>query len=202
MRISGLPVLALLILTLGLSVASGQSPATAPGPSSPGGGTVAASDALAPLSVPREFRGISLGMGMDEVKAALMADGLYFYRGEPDVSLLPRPNESIIEVSGLSYVRRAFFQFYEGRLFVMIFAMNEAKMDHYSVYTTLSGKYGKPNTLSPSESVWSDGATRLAIERPLAIKYIDLETFNAIKAAGLAEKSIEELLRSDFLGSF
>jgi hypothetical protein len=141
-------------------------------------------------------------MGMDEVKAALMADGLYFYRGEPDVSLLPRPNESIIEVSGLSYVRRAFFQFYEGRLFVMIFAMNEAKMDHYSVYTTLSGKYGKPNTLSPSESVWSDGLTRLAIERPLAIKYIDLETFNAIKAAGLAEESIEELLRSDFLGSF
>ena len=123
MRISGLVVLMLLILARGPSTVFGQSPAL----SAPGSVSAAPIDALAVLSVPREFRGISLGMGMDEVKAALMADGLYFYRGEPDVSLLPRPNESIIEVSGLSYVRRAFFQFYEGRLFVMIFAMNEAK---------------------------------------------------------------------------
>ncbi len=153
-------------------------------------------------AVPREFRGIALGMGMEEVQKLLMGDGLFHYRGEPDVSLLPRPNESIIEVSGLSYIRRAFFQFYEGRLFVMIFAMNEAKMDHYSIFTTLSGKYGKPVMLSPNESVWQDGATRLSVERPLAVKYIDLETFNAIKAAGLAQENAEEMLRSDFLGSF
>lgn len=153
-------------------------------------------------AVPREFRGISLGMSMEEVQAALRADGLYFYRGEPDVSLLPRPNESIIEVSGLSYVRRAFFQFYDGRLFVMIFAINESRMDHYSVFTTLSSRYGKPLMLSPAESVWDDGVTRLSVERPLAVKYIDLETFNALKAASEAVRSAEELLRADFLGSF
>ncbi len=153
-------------------------------------------------AVPREFRGISLGMSMEEVQAALRADGLYFYRGEPDVSLLPRPNESIIEVSGLSYVRRAFFQFYDGRLFVMIFAINESRMDHYSVFTTLSSRYGKPVMLSPAESVWDDGLTRLSVERPLAVKYIDLETFNALKAASEAVRSAEELLRADFLGSF
>ena len=188
-------------MALALAPAFGQSPAAGPG--EPGASAPAAGlDAAPNPGVPREFRGISLGMGIDEVKAALMADSLYFYRGEPDVSLLPRPNESIIELSGLSYVRRAFFQFYEGRLFVMIFAINEAKMDHYSVYTALTAKYGKPNTLSPSESVWTDGATRLAIERPLAIKYIDLASFEAIKAAGAAEVSIEELLRGDFLDSF
>jgi hypothetical protein len=152
--------------------------------------------------VPRAFRTIELGMEMDEVKALLSADGMFAYRGDPDVSLLPRPNESLIEVSGISYVRRAFFQFYEGKLFVMIFALNEKEMDHYSVFTSLSIKYGKPDSLSPSESVWTDDATRLSVERPLAVKYIDLAVFNALKTAGTAQQSYEELLRTEFLGGF
>jgi hypothetical protein len=152
--------------------------------------------------IPRSFRNISLGMSMEGVKEVLKADGLFAYRGEPDVSLLPRPNESLIEVSGLSYVRRAFFQFHEDRLFVMIFAINESRMDHYSVFTSISSKYGKPQSLSPAESIWDDGATRLSIERPLAVKYIDLEIFNSLREAGRAEQSWEQLLRKDFLDGF
>jgi len=153
-------------------------------------------------AVPRSFRDIELGMSMDEVKAVLASDGIFVYRGEPDVSLLPRPDESLIEVSGLSFVRRAFFQFYEGKLFVMIFALNEKEMDHYSVFTSLSAKYGKPDSLSPSESVWMDDATRMSVERPLAVKYIDMAVFDALKAEGQAQKSYEEILRADFLGGF
>lgn len=153
-------------------------------------------------AVPRSFRDIELGMSMDEVKAVLASDGIFVYRGEPDVSLLPRPDESLIEVSGLSFVRRAFFQFYEGKLFVMIFALNEKEMDHYSVFTSLSTKYGKPDSLSPSESVWVDDATRMSVERPLAVKYIDMAVFDALKAKGQAQKSYEEILRADFLGGF
>lgn len=155
-----------------------------------------------PAAVPRSFRGIELGMDMETVKKLLAADSLFSYRGDADVSLLPRPDESLIEVSGLSYVKRAFFQFHEDKLFVMIFALNEREMDHYSVYTSLAAKYGKPSSLSPSESVWADGATRLSVERPLAVKYIDLATFEALKAAGGAAKSYEEMLRSAFLDGF
>lgn len=153
----------------------------------------------APPAVPRAYRGIGLGMSMEEVKEALKADGLYAYRGDPDVSLLPRPSETLIEVAGTSFVRRAFFQFYEDRLFVMILSLNEKEIDHYSVFTSLSGKYGKPSTLSPSESVWLDEATRLSVERPLALKYIDRATFDELKAKGEAIRSYEELLRADFL---
>lgn len=152
--------------------------------------------------IPRSFRNIGLGMTMEEVKDILKADGLFAYRGEPDVSLLPRPNESLIEVSGLSYVRRAFFQFHEDRLFVMIFSINESRMDHYSVFTSISTKYGKPQSLSPAESIWDDGVTRLSIERPLAVKYIDLDLFKSLREAGRAEQSWEELLRSEFLDGF
>ena len=45
--------------------------------------------------VPRTFRNLSLGMSMEAVKEVLAADGLFAYRGDPDVSLLPRPNEKI-----------------------------------------------------------------------------------------------------------
>jgi len=189
---------ALLALTAAGGAASAQDAFASPA-------APAAASAAEPSSgdaVPRSFRGVELGMSMDEVKAALASDGLFAYRGDPDVSLLPRPDESLIEVSGVSFVRRAFFQFYDGRLFVMIFALNEREMDHYSVFTTLSAKYGKPDALSPSESVWEDGATRLSVERPLAVKYIDLAVFNELKAAGSAERSYEEILRSDFLGGF
>lgn len=167
-------------------------------------GAAAASPAVdpskAPVAVPRGYRGIELGMSMEAVKAALAADGLFAYRGDPDVSLLPRPSETLIEVAGTSFIRRAFFQFYEDRLFVMILSLNEREIDHYSVFTSLSGKYGKPRVLSPGESVWLDEATRLAVERPLAIKYIDLATFDELKAAGEAIRSYEDLLRADFLG--
>lgn len=152
--------------------------------------------------LPRSFRNISLGMSMEGVKEVLRADGLFAYRGDPDVSLLPRPNESLIEVSGLSYVRRAFFQFHEDRLFVMIFAINESRMDHYSVFTSISSKYGKPQSLSPAESIWDDGLTRLSIERPLAVKYIDLDIFKSLREAGRVEQSWEELLRKEFLDGF
>ncbi|MFH2114588.1 MAG: hypothetical protein ABIJ86_08795 [Spirochaetota bacterium] len=152
--------------------------------------------------IPRTFRNLSLGMSMEETKEVLKADGLFAYRGDPDVSLLPRPNESLIEVSGLSYIRRAFFQFHEDRLFVMIFAINESKMDHYSIFTSISSKYGKPLSLSPAESIWDDGMTRLSVERPLAVKYIDLDVFNSLKEAGQAEQSWEEILGIEFLDGF
>ncbi|OHD19719.1 MAG: hypothetical protein A2087_14085 [Spirochaetes bacterium GWD1_61_31] len=170
-------------------------PTTTLAPADPAG------DATA-VAVPREFRGVSLGMSLDEVKAILRADGLFHFQGDADVSLLPRPNETLLEVAGLSYVRRAFFQFYEGRLFVMIFAMNERQIDHYAIFTAMTGRYGQPQSLSPGESVWQDQATRLSVERPLAVKYIDLAVFNQLVANGAALESFEEILRQDFLDGF
>jgi hypothetical protein len=74
--------------------------------------------------VPRSFRGVELGMDRDKVIAALKQDPIFNYRGPEDVSLLPSPNQSLIDVSGLSFVERGFFQFYEGKLWVMILILN------------------------------------------------------------------------------
>lgn len=153
-------------------------------------------------TVPREFSGISLGMSMEEVQNLLKGNGLFWYRGEADVSLLPRPNETVIEVTGLSYIKRAFFQFYEGKLFIMIFIMNEKMIDHYTIFTNFQNKYGKFTSFSPSEIIWQDENTRVSIERPLAVKYIDLAVYNQLIIQGQQLESYEKMLLDDFLNQF
>lgn len=172
--------------------------AAAPAPGAP---TKTAGTAENP-SLPKGFRGVELGMSLEQVQDVLRADELFFYRGAPDVSLLPRPNEKLLEVQGLSYVKRAFFQFYEDKLFSAIYVMNTDKMDHYSIFTQLSGRYGKPSELSPKESVWTDGTVRLSLERPLTVKYLDVATLEKLRKAGQDLESWEELSRKDFLESF
>jgi len=159
----------------------------------------------APLSfeaLPKGFHGVELGMTLAEVESALAKDDLFFYRGGPDVTLLPRPNEKLLEVQGLSYVKRAFFQFYEDKLFSAIYVLNTEKVDHYSVFTQLSNRYGKPKELSPKESVWTDGAVRVSLERPLTMKYLDVAVLERLRQAGETRQSYEDMSRQDFLDSF
>jgi hypothetical protein len=162
-------------------------------------GAAAAAHAAA---LPMSFRGVSLGMGLDQVKAALKADPLFRYRGDPDVSFLPQSNQYLIECEGASFLRRAYFQFADSRLFIMILVLDTQKLDHYSLFSALSTKYGQPSSLSPSESVWQSDPVRFSLERPLTVKYIDNKTFSAILAQGGAQKDLEQLSREKFLEQF
>lgn len=174
--------------------AAGGSPAPA---GAPQGGAPAPSGPAAPA---RSFRGVELGMDRDSVIAALEKDPIFDYRGPEDLSLLPSPNQSLIEVAGLSFVRRGYFQFYEGKLWVMILVLNPDKVDHYSVYTSLVGKYGEPVALDPKESRWEDKTTRMALERPLSLRYMDMTVYGKLREGAGAKASAEELDRQGFLG--
>jgi hypothetical protein len=167
---------------------------------SPGGaGQPAAGTAQA---LPMSFRSVSLGMGLDQVKSALKADPLFRYRGDPDVSFLPQTSQYLIECEGAAYLRRAYFQFADSRLFIMILVLDAQKLDHYSLFSTLATKYGQPTSLSPEESVWQSEPVRFSLERPLTVKYIDNRTFAAILAKGGAQKDLEQLSREKFLEQF
>ena len=108
----------------------------------------------AAAALPLGFRGITVGMGLDQVKQALKADPLFRYRGDPDVSFLPQTSQYLIECEGNSYLRRAYFQFADSRLFIMILVLDTQRLDHYSLFSALSTKYGQPASLSPQEVVW------------------------------------------------
>ncbi len=162
----------------------------------------APSSSAPPAPPPTAFRGLSLGMGLEEVKNALKADALFRYRGDPDVSFLPQTNQYLIECEGASFIRRAYFQFSDSRLFIMILVLDDQGLDHYSLFSTLSAKYGPPTSLSPQEEVWQSDAVRFSLERPLTVKYVDSRTFAAILSKGTAQKDLEQLSREKFLEQF
>ena len=173
----------------------------------------AALSALAPEGLPAQdapqeppppegFRSIRLGMELDTVKQLLQEDPLFAYRGDPDVSLLPQPQQTLIECEGTSYIRRAFFQFHERRLYIMILALDPERLDYYTLYATLSGKYGDPGRLDPSEAVWEFDGLRLSLERPLSVKYIDTGTFRQLQEEAEAGEDLRALAKDRFLEQF
>jgi len=155
-----------------------------------------------PEEVPRQFRGIALGMVLDELKTALIADSLFSFRGDRDVSFLPIREETMVETTGLSFVRRAYFQLAQGALYIMAFTLDTRRIDHYSVFTSFIKKYGEPVTLSPAEAVWESEETRVSIERPLTVKYIDKTVFDRLLEESKARDSLEVLRRENFLADF
>jgi len=152
--------------------------------------------------LPRQFREIGLGMGLDNLKDALLKDKLFNFRGDRDVSFLPAREESLIETTGSSFVRRAFFQLREGTLFIMAFTLDPTLLDHYSMFTNLVEKYGQPSFLDPKEAVWETEDTRITLERPLTIKYIDKKVLNDIisESALIQSRRVKE--RQEFLDEF
>ena len=192
-------IIAVLALALAApAAAQSQAAAAASAPAPTAGKAESGPDGRAAPSA--SFGGVELGMDRDSVIAALKKNSLFAYRGPEDVSLLPSPNQSLIEVSGLSYVRRGYFQFYDGKLWTMILVLDPTQVDHYSIYTTLAAKYGEPKLLDPKEARWEDQAVRMALERPLSLRYMDMSVYSKLSADSSAETSMQELDRQGFLG--
>lgn len=152
--------------------------------------------------LPRQFRQLSLGMGLDDLKTALLGDDYFNFRGDRDVSFLPIREESLVETTGSSFIRRAFFQLRDGQVFIMSFSLNTAIIDHYSVFTQFTERYGHPSYLDPRMAMWENEETRITIERPLTVKYIDKIVFDdIIHESGLIESG-QVRLRQEFLNEF
>ena len=156
----------------------------------------------AEISLPGGFREIILGNELQQVKQQLMNDPLFDYRGDPDVSFLPLPEQTLIECRGNSYINRAYFQFHEQKLYILILSLDRQKLDYFTMFSTLTEKYGDPDALSPSDAVWSSEEVRFSLERPLNIKYIDRRVFEALRDQGKAEKDLRDLSKQNFLKLF
>ncbi|MDR0503098.1 MAG: hypothetical protein LBH16_07230 [Treponema sp.] len=152
--------------------------------------------------LPRQFRELSLGMNLDDLKTSLIKDGYFNFRGDRDVSFLPSREQSLVETTGSSFIKRAFFQLRDGAVFIMAFTLNTEVIDHYSVFTQFTEKYGKPAQLDPGAAVWETEETRIAIERPLTVKYIDKKIFDDIVGESGVVESGHVKLRQDFLNDF
>jgi hypothetical protein len=154
------------------------------------------------VELPRQFRELSLGMSLDDLKENLLRDSYFNFRGDRDVSFLPIREQSLVETTGPSFISRAFFQLRDSAVFIMSFSLNTNIIDHFSVFTRFVEQYGQPSYLDPTIAVWETDETRISIERPLIVKYIDRIVFDDIVSeSGLIESS-QVQLRQDFLNEF
>jgi len=148
------------------------------------------------------FDAFRLGMTLAELKGALVNNSFFLYSGEPDVTLLNRPNTNLIDVPGLTYFSRGIFQVVEGKLYSITLELNPEQLDYFAMYSTLTKKYGDPVALDPSSARWESAAVRLSLEKPLTVKYIDMPTFQKLQADGRAQQSLQSVTREKFLDTF
>jgi hypothetical protein len=152
--------------------------------------------------LPRKFRQLSLGMKIDDLKEALLKDDYFHFRGDRDVSFLPVREQSLVETTGSSFIKRAFFQLRDGNVFIMAFTLNTEIVDHYSIFTQFTEKYGEPSYLDPRTAIWETDETRISIERPLTVKYIDKVVFNDIVNESGLIQSDQVQRRQEFINEF
>lgn len=157
--------------------------------------------ASAPL--PIGFEELTLGLSLDELKEALQRSGYFYYRGDPDVSLLERENRTLVEAEGAGYISSGEFQFTEDeRLFIIALHMDPELIDYFSLYTTFTSKYGDPDDLSPERAIWENDQVRISLERPLSVRYIDQASFSELLEEREALKSYARIGREEFLSRF
>lgn len=153
-------------------------------------------------SVTGSYRGIYLGMGIEDVKAALLEDNYFDYRGDVDVTMFNNPNENIIDCRGYSFIQRAWFQFRDEKLFIMEFQLDRQKIDYFTVYGQLAKKYGDPKDLTPQWAKWVSVEVELSLEYPLTVKYLDKGVFNSIIDESNVDETYRETSRKAFVEDF
>lgn len=184
-----------------LPASPGAAPA-GPAAASPAAGTGATPAPAAPVqALQRGFEELQLGMSFEAAYRALQESTSLDYRGRPDVSLSPGREERIIETRGGIFVRRGIFQFRDQKLFAITLDLEPAWLDFYLLFQSLSEKYGPPASLDPRKVQWEDSQTRLVLEKPQTIKYIDLAVFNGIIQQQEVQKTLREEVRESFIKS-
>ncbi len=155
-------------------------------------------------NLPDGFKKIRFGMTVDQVKEELKKDPSFGFRGDRDVSLLPGENRILIETdtsrtAPYSFLERCWFQFFDDKLYTITINMKKKKMDHYSIYTTLTEKYGNPDSLNPEKSEWRSDGVIMSLERPLTLKYTDRKIFEDLQSKAMVKETAEEQSKQDFL---
>ncbi|MCL2793573.1 MAG: hypothetical protein FWD87_10855 [Spirochaetaceae bacterium] len=154
------------------------------------------------LNLPNGFMDILLGMNMDEVRERLRENSFFNYRGEPDVSMLLTRNQHLIETAGFSFIDRAFFQFYDGRLFIITLVLNRERLDFFTMFTNFEERYNRATRIDPRGAYWESSEVNLHLERPLTIKYMDRRVLEMLASERREVEDRGSRLREDFLDLF
>lgn len=163
---------------------------------------VATSRSSALEELGRGFDNIEIGMTKEQTEAALMRSGFFRYTGKPDISFRPGSDDPILYVEGLQYVREAYFQFRDDRLYSIIVVLNTNLIDYGTFFRNFRERFGDPLTINPTAASWENGVIRLRLEKPLSVQYLDLAVFNRITEEAQIQTSAGEYSRDLLLQAF
>ena len=154
--------------------------------------------------LPHGYKNIMLGMTLEETKENLVKDPDFGYHGDRDVSLIPGSSKTLIETDaerglGSKFLTRCWFQFSFNELYIITININPEKMDYYSVFTSLTKKYGEPTSFNPQAATWKDDDVTMSLEKPLTLKYIDNKRFAETQNYSNIQASPSEVTREMFL---
>jgi hypothetical protein len=141
-------------------------------------------------------------MSLEEAKDALENSRYFIYRGSPDLSLRPGTQEPIIRVRGIGFVEEAYLQFAEDRLYSLIILINSRTNDYLSFYNRFAADYGRPAQLSPEFAQWEDTETRIRLDKPLQVLYLDVGTFDRMVEENRIEQAAGDFSRDLFMDAF
>jgi len=145
---------------------------------------------------------IILGMEINDVKEELKENSYFNYRGDPDVSMLMTRNQQLIECSGFSFIEKAYFQFFEGKLFIITLVLNMERIDFYTMHTNFEEKYNKPIRIDPKGAYWENAEVNLYLEKPLTVKYMDRKVLEQLAAERKEVEDRSGKIKEDFLNLF
>lgn len=153
--------------------------------------------------LPLGFDEITFGMTVDEVKKLLKESRNFNFR-EAEVTFTPDREKKVLESDGLSFLDRGIFQFRDESLYIIILHIDAGKIGYFTMYQTLTEKYGNPDRLSPGNSEWESEDVIMTLEKsdPVTLKYVYRPVYLEILDESGVEESLEELSRSLFLDQF
>lgn len=147
------------------------------------------------------FGGILLRADYESVIALLESSDVFNYL-HPTLSW-PSPDSPVIDVEGNGrFVKKGYFQFHNKKLYSITLELNQFSLDYYTLFNRFKIKYGDYALLSPQQVKWQSPIYSLALEKPLTIKYLDLEVHQQFMDQSQAGKSQAELTRDQFLEQF
>ena len=123
------------------------------------------------------FGDIALGDSLQNTVQKIMLSDFFSFNEAEDVSIIPSSANSLITTQGVRYIQEGFFQFDTDALVSIHLILNGNYIDHFSLFTFLMNTYGQPQILTPHLSTWESDTVRISLEKPLTIKYVDLQYF-------------------------
>jgi len=144
--------------------------------------------------LPEGFQDINIGISYKEVTDKLENNDSFLYKKE-DVIYESR-QKNIISTLGKGFIKNAIFQFNEDKLINIILYINDDKIDFYTLKKDFLNKWGNPIQVNPNYNIWEDDTTRIILEKPLTIRYIDLTIFEDDPKEDIIQESKDDFLKS------